>query len=107
MLKIERNKKLGHSDADYDGSPYSVYTFNETEIRQAKQILGKIDEAFKRCTNGFDGSEYLFQQKNPQTRNFIDYHIVFEEFYSKNLKNAISERYTLKHKRNGEMPRKK
>lgn len=103
-MKIERNKRLGHSDAKYDGNPYSIKTFSEREIREAKKILGEINEIYKRCTKSHDDYEYSFQYEDPGTRDFIDYHIVYEEYYEKNLMKAMSERYTINHKRNGDMP---
>jgi hypothetical protein len=107
ILKTERDKKLGHSDGDYEGNPYSIKTFNELEIREAKTILDQIDKVFERCTNAFDGSHFMFQYNDNQTRIFIDYHIVFEEYFNKNLMKAVSEGYTINKKRNGLMPRKK
>src|SRR5690606_1555146 len=105
--KTERDKKLGHSDGDYEGNPYSIKTFNEFEIGQAKNILDEIDKVLQRCTNAFDESHIMFQFNNNQTRNFIDYHIVYEEYYSKNQMKAASEGYTINQKRNGSMRRKK
>lgn len=106
-LKIERDKKLGHSDANYSGNPYSVKTFNETEIREVKKILGEINVVFKRGTNSYADYEYYLQHEDGRTRNFIDYHIVYKEHYDNNLMKDVSEGYTINHKRNGLMPRRK
>lgn len=105
-LKNDRDKKFGHSDADYQGDVYSIKTYSESEIKEAKAILNQIQGILKRCTGAFKDYQFVSPQDN-RTRNFIDYHIVYQEFYDKNLMKAVSERYTINHKRNGEMSIKK
>jgi hypothetical protein len=105
-LKFDRDKKFGHSDADHQGHIYSIKTYSESEIHEAEAILSQMEGILRRCTGAFKDYQFISPQDN-RTRNFIDYHIVYQEYYDKNLMNAVSERYTINHKRNGEMPRKK
>ncbi len=106
-LKDDRDKKFGHSDADYQGGIYSIKTYSESEIKEAKAVLSQIGEIFKRCTGAFKDYEFHFDHPDGRTRNFIDYHIVYESYYSMNTNEAFSEGYSIYHKREGKMPRKK
>ena len=105
-LKDDRDKKFAHADADYSGDIYGIRTYSESEIDQAKYVLSQIEEIFKRCTGAFGDYEFHFDLPDGRTRNFIDYHMVYESYYSINIKKAISEGYSINHKREGKMPTK-
>lgn len=104
-LKNERNKKIGHSDSDYNGKTYGIKTFSEEEINEAFIIQEEIMKIYKRCSNACDVPDFLYH-KDDGTRNFIDYHIVYNEYYNENLMKAVSEGYTINSKRNGSLGKK-
>lgn len=106
-LKEDRDQKFLHSDADYKrGTWNSIKTYSEMEIKEAQAVLNDIYEILKRCTGAFNDYQYISPHDN-RTQNFIHYHIVNNEFYKKNLMQAVSEGYNINYYRSGDMPRKK
>lgn len=60
-----------------------------------------MKKILNRCTDAYYESEFIFDHDDNQTRNFIDYHIVFHEFYRKHQTQAYREGYTIIKKRDG------
>lgn len=92
-LKYERDKKFSHSDKDYNGKTYGIKTFSEKDINESFNYLEKLKNIYKICSNAYNVPELIYIKDNG-TRVFIDYHILYKEFYNNNLKKAISEGYT-------------
>lgn len=91
-LKNKRDKKFGHTDADFIGNPMSIEGLADDTIEKGLEQLNAIKQINDACTSPY-GYKFFFQHPDNRTDNFIKFHTNYKNYYFDNYTDAVSKGY--------------
>ncbi|GGF49083.1 hypothetical protein [Echinicola rosea] len=100
MAKEKRDRKLAHTDRR-NGNPYGIRLYTPEEIEEAKIIRDKIKSVLDSCTNGYGDYQFIFDHEDNRTDNFIISTARENEFFHKNIMQALNEGFLFNQGNNG------